>query len=140
MAIVIKGQPRQCDADFFKSGRMIVSAGRKNAKIAFQIAGHQPQHRYRLDVSGADFCRGFGQRNGVSGVGVKGFLQLRAQQRLAGNKPNSAQLVAGVIRYSQLREAYVAILRTVIRVNRLLELDDAQLQEPKIAADQGSFS
>ncbi len=65
--------------------------------------------------------------------------KLRADARKAGKTPGARQLAAGLIKYSERREAYVREIRAMIRVNRKLmrgntasptDTDDRQCAPP----------
>lgn len=57
------------------------------------------------------------------------FRQFRAVLRRSGRKPDGLALADEVSRYSQQRQRYTAQLRSVIRVNALLQLDGASLSD-----------
>lgn len=63
---------------------------------------------------------------------------MRAELRLEGGKPDGLTLAEGLDSYSQKGEEYVALLRSVIRVNRLKPFDEAILSDEIIAFESGA--
>lgn len=63
---------------------------------------------------------------------------MRAEIRLEGGKPDGLTLAEGLESYSQKREEYVDLLRSIIRVNRLKPFDEAILSDEVIAFEIGA--
>ena len=59
---------------------------------------------------------------------------LRAQARRDGRTVRGVELAAGLLRYSERREAYVEEIRTIIRVNELGRLDGAPMTVARLEA------
>ncbi len=62
----------------------------------------------------------------------------RAEIRLEGHKPDGLSLADGLQSYSQKGEEYVDLLRSIIRVNRLMPFDEAFLSDQVIAFESGA--
>jgi len=106
----------------YKKGTGLVPLGRA------KDAAHEIRIFDTVEGSVASYMRNLNTHRAY-----KHFRNLRAEQRFAGDLPGSGKLVDAMVNYSELGEAYVTILRTVIRVNRLHELDNVQLKAPKRA-------
>lgn len=65
------------------------------------------------------------------------FRSLRAQQRQDGTSLDGRALIGTMLRYSERGEAYVETIRSIMRVNRLRQFDDAQLAENVLLSDNG---
>lgn len=57
------------------------------------------------------------------------FRQLRAKERAAERDPRATELAAGLLSYSTRRQAYVAELRSIIRINKLERFTSAELRQ-----------
>ena len=71
----------------------------------------------------------------------RAYRHLRAQRagiRLEGAKPDGLSLADGLQSYSQKGEEYVDLLRSIIRVNRLMPFDEAILSDEIIAFESGA--
>lgn len=62
----------------------------------------------------------------------------RAEIRLEGAKPDGLSLADSLQSYSQKGEEYVDLLRSIIRVNRLMPFDEAILSDQVIAFESGA--
>ncbi|MEE4381313.1 MAG: glucosaminidase domain-containing protein [Pseudomonadales bacterium] len=63
---------------------------------------------------------------------------LRAQARRDGRTVRGVELAAGLLRYSERREAYVEEIRQIIRTNDLGQLDGAPMTVARLEARDGS--
>lgn len=66
------------------------------------------------------------------------FRKLRARQRREHGSLNSKALVGTLLRYSERGPAYVETIRTIMRVNKLTQFDDARLAAADQLADSRS--
>jgi len=68
----------------------------------------------------------------------RGLRELRQEARRDGKRPDGLTLAAGLEPYSERGEEYVELLRSLIRVNRLMPLDDAVLSDKVIGFESGA--
>lgn len=104
------------------SGKGLLPAGRENGK------NHRIRAFDRLSSSVIAYMRNLNTHRAY-----RGFRKARAEMRARGETPTGNALAARLKSYSQRGEAYVASLRTIMRVNSLNGLDRAFLAEPRIA-------
>ncbi len=87
-----------------------------------QGAGHEVASFKSIEASMRSYYRNINRNQTYAPL-----RQIRAQLRLAGQPANACALAAGLINYSERKEAYVAEIRSMIRFNRNFWRDHEQM-------------
>ncbi len=70
-------------------------------------------------------------RNLNTHLAYRAFRTQRSEFRTAGRRPDGNALVSALGAYSETKDDYIELLRSVIRINNLRSLDGARLDAPK---------